>query len=48
MTLQSNIDNIYLNAEDTFEAKYQLLIDKLENVGFKNYNSKYFFEYSMI
>lgn len=48
MTHQSNIGNIYLNAKDTFQATYQLLIDKPENVCSKNYNFKYFFEYSLI
>ena len=30
---QLDIDNIYLHAKDTYERKYQYLINKRENVG---------------
>ena len=44
---QSDIDNIYLYAEDPYEAKYQFLIKKREDVGTKQFNdSKAFIEYS--
>ena len=35
---QPNIDKIYLYAKDPYEAKYQFLIKKLENVGLRHYN----------
>ena len=39
---------MYLYAKDLYEAKYQLLINKCEIVGFKLYNdSKAFMEYSV-
>ena len=38
---------MYLYAKDLYEAKYQLLINKRENVGLKHWNdSKAFIEYS--
>ena len=44
---QSDIDNIYLYAKDPYEAKYQFLIKKREDVGTKQFNdSKAFIEYS--
>ena len=44
---QPGIDQIYLFAKDPYEAKYQLLINKSEGVGLKEYNdSKAFVEYS--
>ena len=43
---QSDID-FYLYAEDTYEAKYQFLINKKENTGLKHFNDpKAFIEYS--
>ena len=40
-----DIDKIYSYAKDPSEAKYQYLIDKLENAGLKPLNdSKAFFE----
>ena len=32
------IDKIYLHAKDLSEPKYQLLIERRENAGIKNYN----------
>ena len=44
---QPDIDKIYLYAKDPYEAKYQFLIKKRENVGTKHFNdSKVFTEYS--
>ena len=44
---QPNIDKIYLYAKDPYEAKYQFLIKKREDVGTKHFNdSKAFIEYS--
>ena len=44
---QPYIDKIYLYAEDPYEAKYQYLIEKCEDVGTKCFNdSKAFIEYS--
>ena len=44
---QTNIDKIYLYAKDPYEAKYQYLINKRENVGINHFNnSKAFIEYS--
>ena len=44
---QPDIDNIYLYAKDSYEAKYQFLIKKRENVGTKHFNdSKAFIKYS--
>ena len=44
---QSNIVKIYLYTKDPYEAKYQFLIKKPENVGTKHFNdSKVFIEYS--
>ena len=40
------IDKINLNAKDSYEAKYQLLIIKRENTGLKYFNdSKAFIEF---
>ena len=44
---QLDIDKIYFYAKDLCRAKYQLLISKRENTGFKYLNdSKAFIEYS--
>ena len=44
---QRNIDKIYSNAKDPYEPKYQLLINKREDVGLKHCNGlKAFIEYS--
>ena len=44
---QPDIDKMYLYAKDLYEAKYQFLINKRENVGLKHWNdSKAFIEYS--
>ena len=44
---QPDIDKIYLHAKDSYEAKYQLLINKLECTGLKHFNnSNAFIEYS--
>ena len=44
---QPDIDKIYLYAKDLYEKKYQLLINKREEVGLKHYdNPKVFIEYS--
>ena len=43
----SPIDKIYLFAKDLSEPKYQLLIERRENAGTKNYNDpSVFIEYS--
>ena len=41
---QPNIDKIYLYAKDPYEAKYQCLINKRENVEIYHFND--FIEYS--
>ena len=44
---QSDIDKIYLYAEDPYETKYQFLINKREITGLKHFNDpKAFIEYS--
>ena len=44
---QPYIDQIYLFAKDPYEAKYQYLISKRENVGINHFNDpKAFIEYS--
>ena len=44
---QPEIDKIYLNAKDPYEAKYQCLINKREGVGINHFNGpKAFIEYS--
>ena len=44
---QPDIDKIYLYAKDSYEAKYQCLINKPEKVGLKHYDDpKAFTEYS--
>ena len=35
---KATIDKIYLYAKDLSEPKYQLLIERRENAGIKNYN----------
>ena len=43
---QPDIYKIYLYAKDTYESEYQLLIDKRESTGLKNFNDpKAFIEY---
>ena len=34
---QPDIDEIYLNAKDPYEAKYQFLINKRESTGLKHF-----------
>ena len=44
---QPEIDKIYLHAKDSYEDKYQFLINKRESVGLKHFNDpKAFTEYS--
>ena len=44
---QPDIDKIYLYANDSYEAKYQFLINKREGIGLKYFNDpKAFIEYS--
>ena len=44
---QSDIDKIYLHVEDRYEAKYQFLIKKREDIGKKHlHDLKAFIEYS--
>ena len=44
---QPDIDKIYLYAKDPYEAKYQLLINKRENVGLDHFNNpNTFIQYS--
>ena len=44
---ESPIDKIYLYSKDLSEPKYQLLVEKRENLGVKNYNyPSAFIEYS--
>ena len=43
---QLGIDKIYLYAEDSYEAKYQYLINKREKVGLNHFDDpKAFIEY---
>ena len=43
---QLDIDKIYLYAEDSYEAKYQYLINKREKVGLNHFDDpKAFIEY---
>ena len=45
---EPDIDKIYLFAKDPYEAKYQHLVQKREDVTTKNFNdSKAFIEYSI-
>ena len=49
ISLQPDIDKIYLYAKDPYEAKYQLLIKKREGVCLKHScYSKAFVEYSNV
>ena len=44
---QPDIDKIYLYAKDLYEAKYQYLINKREDIGIDHFNDpKAFIEYS--
>ena len=44
---QDDIDKLYLYAKDLSQTKYQFLIEKHENVGFRHLNdTKTFLEYS--
>ena len=44
---QPDIDKIYLYAKDPYEAKYQYLINKREDVGIDHFNDpKAFIKYS--
>ena len=44
---QPDIDKIYLYAKDSYEAKYQYLINKCEKVGLDHFDDpKAFIEYS--
>ena len=44
---QEDIDEIYFYVKDPYEAKYQLLINKRENVGMDHFKDpKAFYEYS--
>ena len=44
---QPDFDKIYLYTKDPYKAKYQFLINKRENTGFKYFNVfKAFIEYS--
>ena len=44
---QQDIDKIYLYAKDSYEGKYQYLINERESVGLKHFNDpKAFIEYS--
>ena len=44
---QPDIDKIYLYAKDSYEDKYQLLINKRESIELKHFNEpKAFIEYS--
>ena len=46
---QPDIDKIYLYAKDTYESKYQYLINKRESVGVNHFKDpKDFIEYSKI
>ena len=47
MSQKSDIDKIYLYTKDSYEGKYQHLINKKKNTGLKHLNiSKAFIEYS--
>ena len=47
MENQPDFDEIYLYAKGPYEAKYQYLTNKRENVGINHFNDpKAFFEYS--
>ena len=47
MSQQTDIDNIYLYAKDSHEAKYQFLINKQESTWLKHLNDcNAFIEYS--
>ena len=47
MSLQPDIDTIYLYAKDPYEAKHQFLINKQESTGLNHFNnSKIFIEYT--
>ena len=35
---QPDIDKIYLYAKDSYEAKYHILINKIESTGLKHFN----------
>ena len=41
------IEKIYLYAKDTYEAKYQLLINKRERTGLKHFSSPKDFIYNL-
>ena len=44
---QPDVDKIYLYAKDPYEARYQFLINKRENIGLKHFNNpKALIEYS--
>ena len=44
---EPDLDKIYLYAKNSYEAKYQLIINKRENTGLKHFNdSKAVIEYS--
>ena len=44
---QQDIDKVYLYAKDSYEAKYQFLINKRESTGLEHFNDpKAFTEYS--
>ena len=43
---QLDIDEIYFYTKDSYESKYQILINKIECTGLKDFNdSKAFIEY---
>ena len=47
MENQPNIDEIYLYAKDTYDSKYQYLLNKRESVGINHFNDpKAFTDYS--
>ena len=43
-----DIDKIYIYVKDTFESKYELLINRREKVQIKKLNPKAFIHYSQI
>ena len=45
---QLHIDKIYLHAKDPYEAKYQFLIKKREDVGTKHFNDSKIIESEII
>ena len=46
INIQSDIDKIYLYAQDPYEEKYQYLINKREKIGVNHYDDpKAFMEY---